>query len=439
MASGLERNSMKVSLPKTKKWQKDIIDYYTENPKGKWIVCLSSRQLGKSVMIQILLTVASLKNNSSVSLYVAPILSQCRKVFNDILLFAGPVIKKSNAAILEITFINGSVIKFFSGQQTDGIRGETVKNGGILCLDESAFLKDDLFYDILLPTTNVFNSDILIVSTPKLKKGFFYELYSQGLLDDSKVISFNWCNGFYDTSEMLSKETLELYRKRLPATSFKSEYLGEFIDGDGLVFNNFKRCAGDYKLSKDKELYITIDWACGNGGNSDSTVLTFGQFDKKICISHQISFNDKKPTETIKFIKDIVYDYLNKGYRIINIIGEKNSIGNVYYSMLIQAINDLEEQWNRVVDWRDECEINVGTFLTTNESKKRMVERLELCFERDLIIIPNDPELLNQLSMFEATVNNNGTILYGVQKTEHDDRPLSLMILVDKLFNELEL
>lgn len=428
---------MIIEFPKLELWQKDLFDYYNEHPKGKWIVCRAIRQVGKSILAEILLVYASMSKSNSVSYSISPVIAQSRKIFEDILRWAYPIIKKSNSSLLTITFINGSIIKLKSAEQADSIRGETCKGDGILVVDEAAFINSDFFYSVVVPITNVANSDIIIFSTPKFRTGFYYDLYTTGLNEDIKVKSFDWTK--YDTSKFLPKETLEIYRKKLPKTAFASEYLGEFIDGDGLVFNNFKRCAGDYKLSKDKELYITIDWACGNGGNSDSTVLTFGQFDKKICISHQLSFNDKKPTETIKFIKDIVYDYLKEGYRIINIIGEKNSIGNVYYSMLIQAINELEENWNRVVDWRDECEINVGTFLTTNESKKRMVERLELCFEKDLIIIPNDPELLNQLSMFEATVNNNGTILYGVQKTEHDDRPLSLMILVDKLFNELEL
>ena len=428
---------MRVKLPKLELWQKDLFDYYNEHPKGKWLVCRAIRQVGKSILAQILLVYASMSKSNSVSYSISPVISQSRKIFEDIVKWAYPIIKKSNSSLLTITFINGSIIKLKSAEQADSIRGETCKGNGILVVDEAAFINSDFFYSVVVPITNVANSDIIIFSTPKFRKGFYYDLYTTGLNEDIKIKSFDWTK--YDTSKFLPKETLEIYRKKLPKTAFASEYLGEFIDGDGLVFNNFKRCAGDYKLSKDKELYITIDWACGNGGDSDSTVLTFGQFDKKICISNQLSFNDKKPTETIQFIKDIVYDYLKEGYRIINIIGEKNSIGNVYYSMLIQAINELEENWNRVVDWRDECEINVGTFLTTNESKKRMVERLELCFEKDLIIIPNDPELLNQLSMFEATVNNNGTILYGVQKTEHDDRPLSLMILVDKLFNELEL
>ena len=428
---------MIIEFPKLELWQKDLFDYYNEHPKGKWIVCRAIRQVGKSILAQILLVYASMSKSNSVSYSISPVISQSRKIFEDIVKWAYPIIKKSNSSLLTITFINGSIIKLKSAEQADSIRGETCKGNGILVVDEAAFINSDFFYSVVVPITNVANSDIIIFSTPKFRKGFYYDLYTTGLNEDIKIKSFDWTK--YDTSKFLPKETLEIYRKKLPKTAFASEYLGEFIDGDGLVFNNFKRCAGDYKLSKDKELYITIDWACGNGGNSDSTVLTFGQFDKKICISHQLSFNDKKPTETIQFIKDIVYDYLKEGYRIINIIGEKNSIGNVYYSILIQAINELEENWNRVVDWRDECEINVGTFLTTNESKKRMVERLELCFEKDLIIIPNDPELLNQLSMFEATVNNNGTILYGVQKTEHDDRPLSLMILVDKLFNELEL
>ena len=247
---------MIIEFPKLELWQKDLFDYYNEHPKGKWLVCRAIRQVGKSILAQILLVYASMSKSNSVSYSISPVISQSRKIFEDIVKWAYPIIKKSNSSLLTITFINGSIIKLKSAEQADSIRGETCKGDGILVVDEAAFINSDFFYSVVVPITNVANSDIIIFSTPKFRKGFYYDLYTTGLNEDIKIKSFDWTK--YDTSKFLPKETLEIYRKKLPKTAFASEYLGEFIDGDGLVFNNFKRCAGDYKLSKDKELYLSL-------------------------------------------------------------------------------------------------------------------------------------------------------------------------------------
>ena len=60
-------------------------------------------------------------------------------MFNDITVSFERLIKKSNASLLEIEFVNGSIIKFKSAEQGDSIRGETVKHSGILVVDEAAY------------------------------------------------------------------------------------------------------------------------------------------------------------------------------------------------------------------------------------------------------------------------------------------------------------
>mgnify|MGYP006398723259 FL=1 len=110
----------------------------------------------------------SLLQGGSFSLFVSPVILQARKVFQDTVKIASRLIKSANASVLEIEFINGSVIKFGSAQQADSLRGFTVKGSGLLVIDEALAISDDVFYQILVPTTNVFHSDIFIISTPKL-------------------------------------------------------------------------------------------------------------------------------------------------------------------------------------------------------------------------------------------------------------------------------
>ena len=230
---------MRVKLPAFEIWQKDVFDYYLLNKKGKWIVTKSQRQVGKSIFAQLLLVYASLSKGGSVSLSISPIISQARKMYQNIESLAKSVIKKANGSTLEITFINGSQILFRSAEQEDSVRGNTVKGSGIAIVDEAAYIKDDFFYSILVPTTNVFKSPIFIFSTPKQKSGFFFDLFTQGLAPNEKVKSFDWTT--YDTSKYLDEETKEIYRKQMPKLSFQSEILGQFIDGQGTVFTEFNK------------------------------------------------------------------------------------------------------------------------------------------------------------------------------------------------------
>lgn len=427
---------MKVKLPAFEIWQKDVFDYYLLNQKGKWIVTKSQRQVGKSIFAQLLLVYASLSKGNSVSLSISPIISQARKMYQNIESLAKSVIKKANGSTLEITFINGSQILFRSAEQEDSVRGNTVKGSGIAIVDEAAYIKDDFFYSILVPTCNVFKSPIFIFSTPKQKSGFFFDLFTQGLAPNEKVKSFDWTT--YDTSKYLDDETKEIYRKQMPKLSFQSEILGQFIDGQGTVFTEFNKCICNTELDYSLPITIGIDWGTGSG--EDYTVLTLAQIQmKKIVIPEQIAFNDKKPADQIRYILKIIKSIVEKGCKEINIIVEKNSIGAVYHSNLIEEIDEFEQNYNAVVDWRDEIVINCGTFLTTNKSKKDLIETLITLFEQDKIYIPDIEELKVQLSLFEAKVNKEtGFVTYACfAPGSHDDRVLSLLFAISQLKNEV--
>jgi hypothetical protein len=247
----------------------------------------------------------------------------------------------------------------------------------------------------------------------------------------SHIISFDWNN--YDLSKYLTPELLELYRQQLPKAAFTSEYLAEFIDGDGSVFTDFKKCIGEVEFDNTKPLHIAVDWSAGTG--NDDTAISLGQYDgEKIIVDKQIYFNDKKTNETTDSILDIVKMYVRRGFQEINITVEKNSIGQIFFDILKDKINEYETNFNyNEDDWRKEIEINIYQFNTTNKSKKRIVEKLTMLFENDKIVIPNDDKLLAQLSSFEAKINENGTVVYRGANGGHDDLVMSLVILADEL------
>ena len=154
-------------------------------------------------------------------------------------------------------------------------------------------------YSVIMPTTTVYNADIFIFSTPRNKQGFFYDFYVQGLNNDKKIQSFNWAS--YDTSKYLPAETKELYRRQMPKQAFKCEILGEFADGDGQVFSNFKSCVHNNLIDIHQPIFIGVDPA-SNIGNDD-TSITIGQMSNNIILIEDIiTFNDKTANDTIRYI-----------------------------------------------------------------------------------------------------------------------------------------
>lgn len=404
---------MTVNFPKIEVWQRDILDYYLNNPRGKWIIVKSLRQTGKSFIAKYLLVYTALKNKCS-SLAVSPVLTQSKKLFKEICDMCPELIKSANGSTYEIIFTNGSNIIFRSSEQGNTIRGNTVT--GICIIDEAAYIPDDVFYSVIVPTTNVYNADIIIFSTPKQKQGFFYTLYVQGLEENNKTKSFDWAT--YDTSKYLSEETKELYRQQMPRLAFKSEILAEFIDGDSAVFGNYESCIEDTEIDYSKSVYIGIDWGTGSGG--DNTAIAIGQLtDRKLEVKQIIAFNDKTVQETIDYIVILTNRFTGN----VTVVVEQNSIGKVYYQVLVNAITNP----------RCLCTL----FVTTNKSKDKIIRQLCVCFEQNKITIPNDMKLKNELGVYECKPSPTGLPTYNAKQGFNDDRVMALAILTNKVYLEL--
>ena len=221
----------KIILPPLECWQRDVYTAVMEKPKGNTFVVKARRQVGKSILAEMLLITFALKRKC-LSVVVEPTLNQSRRVFKQIveMLEGSGVIRNANGSLLSIEFINRSEILFKSGEQKEALRGMTVS--GILVIDEAAFIEDDVF-ELLFPTVDANLAPMLVISTPLFTDGIFYSLFNS-----PNSIVFDWSK--YDTSKYLSNEKLEKYRKEMSPTKFKSEYLGEFISEGSFVFTNIK-------------------------------------------------------------------------------------------------------------------------------------------------------------------------------------------------------
>lgn len=393
------------------KWQKAIHCAITkEGAKGcgKIFIVKAKRQIGKSYIIINELLRFAINYYGTISAVVSPTLNQSRKIYTDILnaTEATGILKRKNDSLLELLFINGSKILFKSAEQKDNLRGFTIS--GILCIDEAAYITDEVF-NILTPTTDVHSAPILIVSTPRFKEGFFYRLYEKATITDrfrvdKSVFGFDLCQ--YDTSILLSPEKLEFYRQNMPKNQFRTEYLGEFLDDDSMVFMGFKDCLLTQMPKDYKELYIGIDWGTGQG--QDYTAMSvLNERGEQVYVNY---FNNKSINEQIRFISE----YIRKNKKMIRgIVCESNSIGTPMISNLRTEIQD----------------VRIDGFVTSNKSKNDLVTNLQIAFEKNKIWLQNDDKQLKELSYYSMEYNpKTGNVSYNAPLGLNDDTCIALML-----------
>lgn len=382
---------------------------------GKVYVVKSKRQVGKTTMAENILLEFAINRKGSLSVLVEPTLDQSRRVYKEITkAIAGtPVLLRKNDSLLEIELANGSTILFKSAEQRDNLRGFTIT--GILVIDECAFIQDDIF-DILQPTTDVHSAPMLLISTPKLKQGAYFRFWTAGLdKNNPNIISIDFNK--FDTSFLLSPERLEQYRRMMPKAQFTTEYLGEFLDSDAVLFTNIKDCIG-VPSQPWNELYVGIDWGSGAGGDYTS-VAAFNERKEMVFIDY---FNDKSTFEQVRYICDVLSLHAGK-VRCIN--AESNSIGTPMIALLKDELRRHS---------LGGVEHTINPFTTTNQEKVRLVNQLQVALEQKQITLLDDDGLTSQLAAYEATYNpKTNNVSYNAPAGLHDDNCISTMLALDAL------
>lgn len=404
---------MTIILPKLTEYQKRAFDFFGDG-RGKSLVVKAPRQVGKTFFnIAELIYIAALKPKS-VSIIVEPSVFLGRKVFNDIYraLRESGVIESANSTTCEIMFRNGSQIICRSIESMS--RGLTVS--GILIIDETCFIDDEAIYT-LLPLINANNAGLILTSSPFTAEGYFYNMYLKGLEgEDPNIRTFDWAKE-EGIKKFLTDEKKALYKTVMSKNKYTTEILGDFLENDGLLFTNLNACIGE-AVPTERTAYIGIDFATGSDG--DYTVLT--AINGKAQVFKQIAVNNLTPTKQVEWLVENINE-IKKGYTIRTILAEKNSIGAVYIDYLRKSLL--------------KSNLTVQEFITTNDSKRRIIEQLQTAFEQTAITIPNDPVLINELKRFQAVVNAATKVVKYEGKNAHDDRTMSLAFAYEAYLKRL--
>lgn len=402
---------MEVILPKLMSYQQKAWDWLGQGKEqlGKTLVISAPRQVGKTMFLQCVLVNSAFREKGSLSIIFEPTLSLARNVYRSIFkaFETSGLLKTANAQLLEIEFVNGSSILFRSTEQVS--RGLTIK-GGVCVLDEAAYLDSEAM-EIILPFISAHNAPLILASTPFMadEENFFYSMYMKGLGDNPLVKTFDWSTE-PEISRFLTEERKALYKETMSPQKYRTEIDGKFLSGDnGLLFRNIDACVVD-NPEDTNSVFIGIDFGTGTSNNDDSDYTALAVMSNNGQLLNIYKANNLQPMAQVDWISNIILDWA-RNHTIRCILGEWNSIGSVY----IDALNlKLKVKSLSVTNW-----------ITTNRSKRELIEALQIALENKTIGLLDNSNLTSELRLYGAQWNpKTNVVTYNATKG-HDDLVMS--------------
>ena len=365
---------------------------------SKYYTLVSSRQAGKSILGMNLLLYFSINDPGSKTAFISPTYQQVRKVMEELndAIAEAKITKKINFSTYEIHLLNGSTIFFRSAENYDALRGYTFD---YMLLDEAAYVKEQGWRSAIQPTVLIKGKKVILMSSPR-GQDFFYEMYQLG--QDPEHPNYQSYKMTYDGNPFVDMQEIEAAKKTLPPAIFRAEYQGEFIQGESMVFQNYKACQFDQYPKPRGRVYVGVDLA----KETDYTCAVFMDEAGQV-----VEIYREKQKQWHHMIDEIVNRSLKYG---AHILVESNSMGTV-------VIEQMQRKYQKVEG-----------FTTTNKSKQEIIEGLILDFSEQSIGIPSQElfePLGSELDVFEMTYSpRSRSVIYKAREPFHDDLVMALAI-----------
>jgi phage FluMu gp28-like protein len=377
--------------------QTRVIDAVVGTPQ-KYITVVSPRQQGKSLLLVNLLLYYGINVKGSKIGVIAPIYSQARKLMEDLYeaIKDSGIVEATNFSNHEIKLKTGSKIYFRSSEREDGLRGYTFD---YLFLDEAAYQTEDAWKRAIQPTALVHGKKVVLFSTPR-GKDWFHDMFQMG--KDPNYPSHASVRMEQYDNPYINREEVEGARRALPDAIFRAEYLGEFLEGESQVFQNFNANTFERYPKPQGKCYIGVDLA----QTGDYTVAVV--MDSSGAVVEIYRDNHKEwDSMSTKIIQ------LAQRYNATLMV-ETNSMGSVVLEGIKKRYQDAHG------------------FNTSNQSKRDIVESLILGFNDGSVKIPSAElysELHRELEVFEMSYNpQTRSVKYAARPPFHDDIVIALCI-----------
>jgi hypothetical protein len=374
--------------------QKEIFQVFN-SPDTKAVACAIGRQWGKSTLSKaIIINLLTKDKKKESNAYITPFYAQALKTFNELDYFCNKFNfnKVKKAGQLKI-WNKYKSFTFLQTQNPVAIRGNSFDN---ILIDEAAFIKASTYQEVILPTQAAKpDGKVLLLSTPFGTNHFYEEFQRFKTLDGG--YSFNLPSS---DSPFISKDYLEFCRESLPDSSFRQEYLAEFVT-NGLVFNTLSLIYDDDTPVYANDLVAGIDV----GKDNDFTALAvYSPLLNRVVKSMRWRGN------SYDSIAQSLAKELN-GVKFVSV--EKNGPGD--------AFSEILKKYTR---------LPISTVATTQQSKEAMIFRAKHLIDRGLRIGSNHTDLVEELRNF-SIIYAGTTAKYSATSGKHDDLVMSMCIAMD--------
>lgn len=235
------------------KWKIDGKRREILNDPSRYKIVSSGRRWGKSYFSLMWLLKKPLEANER-RWIVFPTYRQAKMVSWNLLksIFANKQ-ATINETELSITLDNGAKIELKGADKPDSLRGVSTT---MVVMDEYAFMKENVWGEVIQPTLAESRGEALFVGTPS-GLNHFYDLFVKGQSDNSdyKSWQFTTLDGGF-----ISEEEVENAKKNLDKRTFQQEYEASFLTAANRCAYNFSRDIHCRVMEKSPRMFWGIDF-----------------------------------------------------------------------------------------------------------------------------------------------------------------------------------
>lgn len=364
-------------------------------------VISGGKRVGKTILVAYLALKELLSSNRNIWI-VAPTYDLARRSWDYLDFWANKffpdILKSYQAPEPKISSVFGSLLELKSAENEKSLLGKPLD---LLIGDEAARMDKEIWERYLRPNLIDRKGKALLIGNP-WGKNWFYDQYLMPHQDD-EYYSFHLPTALVDAegkvigsnNPSVSMEELEKIRLTTPEHIWKQEYLAIFEEGAGQLFKGVKDVVRGVLKGPEKGhlYYIGADLA----RLVDFTVL--------IVV-------DRATRQVVHFERFKDVDWKIQKSRIIELSKKYNdAIINIDSTGIGDPITE-DLKMNALV---------VTDFKYSNESKRKLIDKLAILISQKKIFYPLIPALLDELEAFTFKKTETGKIQYTAPGNKHDD------------------
>lgn len=363
-----------IRLPKPHEGQRQVL-----NNDSRFICLMCGRRWGKSLIAQVISITNGLQKKQVA--YVTPTYGLAKVFFDDLIKFLPVDCYEANKADLVVKFVTGGVIRFFTGERLDNLRGLKFH---IVIIDEASYIPNlkDGWPNAIRPTLTDYKGRAIFLSTPK-GKNFFYSLFLKGQQDETGWASFKFPTS---TNPHIDSSEIEAARLGLPEAVFKQEYLADPMENAANPFGieHIRNCIKP--LSTNPPAFFGIDLA----KSYDYTVIIGLDKDGRVCHLDRFQKDWQATIDTIMTLPDkpILVDSTGVGDSVTEMLQAKRS--------------------------------NVRGFKYSHHSKQQLMKGLAVAIQKREVSFP-EGVIVDELEIFEYQYSTGDGVKYSAPSGMHDD------------------